>query len=42
MEEVHGKCVENGEEKGRVNCRKGANIAGFMRVADVLVSCGNI
>ncbi len=27
---------------GRVNYRKGANIAGFIRVADALISCGNI
>ncbi len=42
MHDIHEKCVEYGEEDGRVNYRKGANIAGFIRVADALVSCGNI
>ncbi|MGB3211479.1 MAG: NADP-specific glutamate dehydrogenase [Desulforhopalus sp.] len=42
MQEIHDKCVQYGEEDGRINYRKGANIAGFIRVADALVSCGNI
>jgi glutamate dehydrogenase (NADP+) len=42
MREIHDKCVEYGKEDGKVNYRKGANIAGFIRVADALVSCGNI
>ncbi len=42
MQEIHDKCVQYGEEEGGVNYRKGANIAGFIRVADALVSCGNI
>ena len=42
MQEIHDKCVQYGEENGKVNYRKGANIAGFIRVADALVSCGNI
>ena len=36
------KCVQYGEKNGKINYRKGANIAGFIRVADALVSCGNI
>ena len=42
MQEIHDKCVLYGEEDGKINYRKGANIAGFIRVADALVSCGNI
>jgi glutamate dehydrogenase (NADP+) len=42
MQDIHDKCVQYGEEEGRINYRKGANIAGFIRVADALVSCGNI
>jgi glutamate dehydrogenase/leucine dehydrogenase len=42
MQKIHDKCVQHGEENGKINYRKGANIAGFIRVADALVSCGNI
>jgi len=42
MQEIHDKCVRYGEEDGKINYRKGANIAGFIRVADALVACGNI
>ncbi len=42
MQEIHDKCVQYGEDEGKINYRKGANIAGFIRVADALVSCGNI
>lgn len=42
MQEIHDKCVQYGEEDGKINYRKGANIGGFIRVADALVSCGNI
>ncbi len=42
MLDIHDKCVQYGKENGRINYRKGANIAGFIRVADALVSCGNI
>lgn len=42
MQDIHTQCVVHGEESGRVNYRKGANISGFIRVADALVACGNI
>ena len=42
MQKIHDKCVQHGEENGKINYRKGANIAGFIRVADALVCCGNI
>ena len=42
MQDIHGKCVKYGEEDGKINYRKGANIAGFIRLADAMVACGNI
>ncbi|WP_028584197.1 NADP-specific glutamate dehydrogenase [Desulfogranum mediterraneum] len=42
MADIHRQCVKHGQEGKRVNYRKGANIAGFLRVADALVACGNI
>lgn len=42
MQDIHQKCVQYGEEDGKINYRKGANIAGFIRVADAMVACGNI
>ncbi len=41
MNEVHAKCVEFGEEEnGSVNYVRGANIAGFVKVADAMVAYG--
>jgi glutamate dehydrogenase (NADP+) len=40
MEGIHDKCVEYGEEDGRVNYVKGANIAGFKKVADAMLAFG--
>ena len=34
------KCVEHGEKDGRVNYVDGANIAGFKKVADVMLTYG--
>jgi glutamate dehydrogenase (NADP+) len=43
MRDIHGKCVEYGSEKdGRVNYLKGANIAGFLKVADAVLAYGVI
>ena len=42
MYDIHEQCVEYGQEATGINYRKGANIAGFIRVADALVACGNI
>jgi len=42
MRDIHDKCIAHGQENDRVNYRKGANIAGFRRVADTLVALGNI
>jgi glutamate dehydrogenase (NADP+) len=42
MDDIHDKCVQYGTEGDFINYRKGANIAGFVKVADAMVACGNI
>jgi glutamate dehydrogenase (NADP+) len=41
MKNIHNACAENGGEKGGyVNYVKGANIAGFRKVADAMLAFG--
>jgi glutamate dehydrogenase (NADP+) len=40
MREIHDKCVAYGSEDGSVNYQRGANIAGFIRVADAMLAYG--
>jgi len=41
MTGIHERCVRYGEEKdGYVNYLKGANIAGFVKVADAMLAYG--
>lgn len=41
MQNIHDRCVRYGEEKdGYVNYLKGANIAGFVKVADAMLAYG--
>lgn len=40
MSEIHGACVEDGTRDGRVDYVKGANIAGFRKVAQAMLSQG--
>ena len=40
MKEIHEKCVQYGTEPDGVNYRKGANIAGFVKVGDAMLACG--
>lgn len=40
MEDIHETCVEYGLEGTRINYLNGANIAGFKRVADAMISSG--
>ncbi len=40
MAGIHESCVEYGQEKDRVNYIKGANIAGFVKLADAIGSYG--
>ena len=40
MKDIHESCVSYGGEKGYVNYVKGANIAGFVKVADAMLAQG--
>ena len=40
MKNIHEACVNHGEENGSVNYVKGANIAGFIKVADAMLDQG--
>jgi glutamate dehydrogenase (NADP+) len=41
MKDIHQKCVRYGEEpSGYMNYVKGANIAGFIKVADAMLAYG--
>ena len=41
MRKIHDSCVEYGEHKEGVNYLAGANIAGFIKVADAMLSFGH-
>jgi glutamate dehydrogenase (NADP+) len=40
MEKIHEQCVEYGKVNGRTNYVQGANIAGFVKVADAMLAYG--
>ena len=41
MHKIHDRCVEQGRDgNGYVNYVKGANIAGFLKVADAMLAYG--
>ncbi|GLH45904.1 glutamate dehydrogenase [Pseudomonas atacamensis] len=40
MQSIHYACVHYGEDNGQVNYVKGANIAGFVKVADAMLAQG--
>ncbi|MDD4992769.1 MAG: NADP-specific glutamate dehydrogenase [Paludibacter sp.] len=41
MRDIHAQCVENGREKdGYINYMKGANVAGFLKVAKAMLAQG--
>ena len=40
MKNIHEQCISHGEENGYVNYVKGANIAGFKKVADAMLAYG--
>ncbi len=40
MANIHERCVEHGQDNGQVNYIRGANIAGFVKVADALLAYG--
>ena len=40
MKDIHDSCVKYGREDGYVDYVKGANIAGFVKVADAMLDQG--
>ena len=40
MSSIHSQCVQHGADDGFVNYVKGANIAGFIKVADAMLAYG--
>lgn len=42
MQNIHTSCVEYGADRYRTDYVKGANIAGFVKVADAVIAQGNI
>ena len=40
MNEIHKSCLKYGTEKNYTNYVKGANIAGFVKVADAMIAQG--
>ena len=40
MQSIHSSCVEYGNEDKAVDYVKGANIAGFIKVADAMIDQG--
>ena len=40
MLKIHNQCVEYGKEDGYVNYVRGANVAGFKKVADAMLAYG--
>ena len=40
MSDIHNKCVEWGKEGDYVDYVKGANLAGFIKVADAMLAYG--
>lgn len=42
MNEIHTKCLEHGENGGEINYVRGANIAGFIKVANAMLGYGAV
>ena len=40
MNDIHSQCIEHGKEGDFINYVKGANIAGFLKVADAMLDQG--
>lgn len=40
MRDIHDKCVKHGKEGGHINYIKGANLAGFIKVAEAMLAYG--
>ena len=42
MSEIHEQCAAYGERDGRIDYLRGANLAGFVKVADAMVAQGAV
>ena len=42
MREIHTKCLVYGKNEGSVNYVRGANIAGFIKVANAMLAYGAV
>ena len=40
MADIHERCVEYGETSAKVDYVQGANVAGFVKVADAMLAYG--
>ena len=40
MKKIHQQCLEYGQSTGYVDYVKGANVAGFKKVADAIIAYG--
>ncbi len=40
MREIHDQCVEYGDDGDRADYVRGANLAGFVKVADAMLAHG--
>ena len=42
MKNIHGLCVQHGQEEGWINYVRGANVAGFVKIADAMLAYGSV
>ena len=42
MRQIHDQCVTHGEIDGRIDYVRGANIAGYLKVADAMLAHGTV
>ena len=42
MKSIHDNCVRHGQEEGWINYVRGANVAGFVKIADAMLAYGSV
>lgn len=42
MKDIHGQCVQHGQEEDWINYVRGANVAGFVKIADAMLAYGSV
>ncbi|MDE0620597.1 MAG: NADP-specific glutamate dehydrogenase [Bryobacterales bacterium] len=42
MKSIHDNCVQHGQEEGWINYVRGANVAGFVKIADAMLAYGAV